>query len=106
MDCSLNNNQISIVGSTFSEDWPTKKEFLDLIETKKGVPIQIEDIERDVLALLSTGKAPSFSGPDFSSVKGVFGSGKPTFTRADESEAPAFSALFRSDLLPFLRSIL
>eukprot|EP00210_Caulerpa_lentillifera_P009009 g8599.t1 len=65
------------MGATFSEDWPTESEILSLIRTKTGVPIQVQDIERDVLTLLSTG---------------LFSRGRPLFARAEDSDAPAFKA--------------
>lgn len=69
--------QVTIIGATFSEDWPTESEILSLIRTKKGVPIQVQDIEADVLKLLSTG---------------LFSRGRPLFARAEDTDGPAFKA--------------
>lgn len=92
--CLSDGLQISITGSTFSDDWPSKEEVLKLIRTRKGVPVQIQDIEADVVKLLSTGTVPTThpSTHICPLAPGLFCRGRPIFSRAEETEAPAFSA--------------
>ena len=48
--------QISIDGLPTEPEWPTKDQLKQLLITRSGRPVSMQDIESDVFTLLSTGK--------------------------------------------------
>ena len=53
------SHQISFEGLPEGPEWPTKAQLKQLIVTRSGRPVSMQDIESDVFTLLSTGKKAS-----------------------------------------------
>ena len=49
--------QISIDGLPTEPEWPTKDQLKQLLITRSGRPVSMQDIESDVFTLLSTGNS-------------------------------------------------
>uniref|UniRef100_A0A7R9VAT9 TraB domain-containing protein n=1 Tax=Chlamydomonas euryale TaxID=1486919 RepID=A0A7R9VAT9_9CHLO len=76
-------NRIIVEGlASYDESYPSAEELRKLIKTRPGVPVSMQDIEADVVTLLSTGL--------FKSVTPGAKSGTP-------NEAPEFGVLFGQD---------
>ena len=48
-------HQISFEGLPVGPEWPTKAQLKQLLLTRSGRPVSMQDIESDVFTLLSTG---------------------------------------------------